>query len=131
MNRSFFYALDSGILLVASSFPLDAASPPFGAGKKSGAPHDRLLWRTSKRLWAAREGTAKLVRQAGKSDELYDLAADIGETRDLAAAKIETAKRLGNAVDTWNKELVPPAFAGSGSRKQAKAQGKQRQSVKS
>jgi len=99
---------------------------PFLTGEKSGAPHDRLFWRTSNGQWAARGGNAKLVRQSGKSDEIYDLSTDISETNDLAAAESDTSKQLASAVDAWNKELVPPAFPGLGARQQGKAKAKQR-----
>jgi len=103
---------------------------PFLSGEKSGAPHDRLFWRTSKGLWAVREGSFKLVRQTGKRDELYDLATDIGEANDLAAAKPETTKRLGDAVDAWNQELLPPAFPGLEARIRASSQGKPKKPVR-
>jgi arylsulfatase A-like enzyme len=99
---------------------------PFLTGERSGAPHDRLFWRTSNGQWAARGGNAKLVRQSGKSDEIYDLFTDISETNDLAAAESDTSKQLATAVDDWNKELVPPAFPGLGARQQGKAKAKQR-----
>ena len=97
---------------------------PFLRGEKAGPPHDQLFWRSSTGLWAARQGAAKLVRKTGRSDELYDLAADLAETKDLAGAKPEAAKQLGAAVDTWDKELVPPAFPGAGGRNQGKVQPK-------
>jgi arylsulfatase A-like enzyme len=99
---------------------------PFLAGEKSGTPHDRLFWRTGNRQWAVRQGNAKLVRQSGMSDELYDLSADISETSDLAAAKSDACKQLASALDAWNKELVPPAFPGLGARQQGKAKAKQK-----
>lgn len=100
---------------------------PFLAGEKSGPPHDRLFWRASNGRWATREGSFKLVRQKGKSDELYDLAADIGETNDLAAAKSDVVKRLGSALDAWDKELIPPAFAGVSGGRPNKSPRKQKQ----
>ena len=63
-----------------------------------------------------REGDWKLVRGAGPADELYDLAADIGETRDLAANRPEVKARLAAALDAWNRELVEPVFPGAGNR---------------
>ena len=94
---------------------------PFLSGAKLGAPHDRLFWRTSIGLWAVRDGSTKLVRQTGRSDELYDLAGDIGETNELAAAQPEATKRLARALGAWGRELVPPAFPGAGARQQSKA----------
>lgn len=100
---------------------------PFLRGEKPGAPHDRLFWRTSTGLWATRQGTAKLVRQTGQSDELYDLATDLGETNDLAETKLDVATQLGASVDAWNKELVSPAFPGLAARNQGKAKAKKKQ----
>ena len=101
---------------------------PFLSGEKAGAPHDRLFWRTSNAQWAAREGTVKLVRRSGTSDELYDLSSDIGESDDVAAGKPNVVKQLGSAVDAWNQELVSPAFPGLGARKQGKAKAKRKTS---
>jgi arylsulfatase A-like enzyme len=107
----------TALALAGAPMPTDRISDsvnilPFLTGENSGSPHDRLFWRTSRKLWAVREGTTKLVRQTGKSDELFDLATDIGETNDLAAAKSEVTKRLGKEVDEWNKELIEPVFPG-------------------
>ncbi|MDP3070365.1 MAG: sulfatase-like hydrolase/transferase [Opitutaceae bacterium] len=85
---------------------------PYLTGEKTGAPHDQLFWRTTRKLWAARLGDSKLVRQAGKSDELYNLQSDIGEKTDLRAAQSQEAARLAATLEAWDKELVPPAFAG-------------------
>ena len=84
---------------------------PHLTGEKAGAPHERLFWRSGG-LLAVREGTWKLVRAAGKPDELYDLAADVAETKDLAAAQPAVAARLAQALTAWNGELIEPAFAG-------------------
>jgi arylsulfatase A-like enzyme len=86
---------------------------PYLTGEKTGAPHDRLFWRSGA-LLAVREGRWKLVRGAGAGDELYDLAADVGETKDLGAAQPAVKARLAAALDAWNGELVEPAFPGLG-----------------
>lgn len=91
---------------------------PFLKGEQTAAPHDRLFWRSDAKL-AVREGAWKLVRNGDRPDELYDLAGDLAETRNVAAAQPEVVKRLAGALDAWNKELVPPAFAGAGGRKAA------------
>ena len=62
---------------------------------------------------AIREGRWKLVRIKDKPAELYDLATDIGESRDLAAREPQIARRLSIAIDAWDKELIPPLFLGS------------------
>lgn len=87
---------------------------PFLTGAKRGAPHERLFWRCGvDQQWAMREGDWKLVRFKGQPDELYDLAADIGEAQNLAAAKPEVAHRLAARLEAWNQELMAPAFLGS------------------
>jgi hypothetical protein len=87
---------------------------PFLSSEVKGAPHERLFWRLGgDRRWAVRDGDWKLVRSEDKPDEPYNLAADIGKNTDLVGTKPEVAKRLGAALDGWNKELVIPAFPGS------------------
>jgi arylsulfatase A-like enzyme len=88
---------------------------PYLTGANPGVPHERLYWRNAA-LRAVREGNWKLVRGASPADELYDLAADIGETKDLATAQPAVARRLAAALDAWNKELIDPVFPGAGGR---------------
>jgi arylsulfatase A-like enzyme len=97
---------------------------PYLRGEKSGAPHERLFWRSGG-LRAVREGNWKLVRTGDAAPELYDLAADVAESRDLAAAQPAVAARLAAALAAWDKELVPPAFAGLQAR-----QGKNKKAAK-
>ncbi len=64
---------------------------------------------------SVREGMLKLVRIAGgKTDELYDLATDIGEQRDLASSRPGDTARLAAALQAWDREMVLPAFPGAG-----------------
>ncbi|MCX7043868.1 MAG: sulfatase-like hydrolase/transferase [Candidatus Sumerlaeota bacterium] len=93
---------------------------PFLSGENSAAPHERLFWRSGKK-WAVREGDGapKLVRLGDKPDALFDLAADAGEANDLAATRPDDVKRLGAALDAWDKELILPAFPGLGARRAA------------
>jgi arylsulfatase A-like enzyme len=84
---------------------------PYLEGQASGAPHERLFWRTGGGVsFAVREGRYKLVRPAQGWPELYDLDADVGETRDLAASKPEVRERLLAVYQRWNQELMPPRF---------------------
>jgi arylsulfatase A-like enzyme len=87
---------------------------PYLADEVTGAPHHRLFWRTGgDQQWALREGNWKLVRLPNKPDELYDLAQDIGEARNLAPEKPEVVRQLAAALEAWNKELIAPVFLGS------------------
>lgn len=101
---------------------------PYLTGENSGAPHERLFWRNGEQR-AVREGNLKLVRQAGKPEELYDLSRDVAEATDLAASRPQDAARLGAALEAWDKELIAPVFAGLGANRPgaAKKGGKKKQ----
>lgn len=87
---------------------------PHLTGERKAPPHERLFWRTAGgRTRAIREGTWKLVRLQQQPAELYDLAADIGETKDLSAEKPGIAGRLEAALEAWDRELIDPVFLGS------------------
>jgi hypothetical protein len=60
-----------------------------------------------------RHGDLKLVVSRGGSGapELYDLAADIGESKDLAASQPERVNQLQSLWDAWNAEQAPPRAA--------------------
>ena len=87
---------------------------PFLSAEKTGAPHDALYWRFGQQM-AIRMGNYKLVRydrnvdtQTGKAGQgvtdvkLYNLANDIGETKDLAAVMPDKVKELQSKWDVWN-----------------------------
>ncbi len=96
---------------------------PFLTGEATGAPHDALYWRLGG-MMAIRKGDWKLVKTgegplrdtdpAVLSDlsaaELYNLAEDIAETKNLAATHPEKVKELAEAWWRWNKELVRPRW---------------------
>lgn len=95
---------------------------PFLTGEKTGAPHDALYWRFGEQM-AVRVGDYKLVRYDSNADthtgarnqpvtaaRLYNLAADIGETRDLAAAMPDKVKELQATWDAWNRANVAPLW---------------------
>ena len=55
-----------------------------------------------------REGRWKLLCEYdGSRAELYDLDADPGETKDLAAENKALVKRLTEAVVIWHESLPP------------------------
>jgi arylsulfatase A-like enzyme len=93
---------------------------PFLNGEKSGPPHDRLFWRSGQQQ-AVIQGSEKLVRQGKQSPELFDLASDTPESKNLASDKTADAERLAAELDAWDKELVAPAFPGLAGRKGANA----------
>lgn len=85
---------------------------PFLSGEKPAAPHDLLFWRTGGPGGnnAVRRGSMKLVRLGKAEPELYDLAADIGESKNLAADKPEVVKELVSAIADWEKGTIAPIF---------------------
>ena len=97
---------------------------PFLTGKMSGRPHEALYWRLGENM-AIRKGDWKLVKTSERplqdvdpaifndlsGAELYNLADDIGEKKNLAAAHPEKVKELAAAWQRWNKELAKPLWA--------------------
>jgi arylsulfatase A-like enzyme len=83
---------------------------PFLTGKDPAAPHTTLFWRFGQRA-AVRAGEWKLVLDAGTS-ELYRIADDPGEARDLAAEQPEKVKELRAAYEEWSKGTVPAKWGG-------------------
>lgn len=63
-----------------------------------------LFWKNGE-SWAVRDGNLKLVggnsEQKDSGPALFDLAADIGESKDLSAARPEEVKRLKKLYDDW------------------------------
>ena len=97
---------------------------PFLTGVKTGMPHDALYWRFGKQM-AIRVGDWKLVRYDLNADtrtgvrnqgvtpaKLYNLASDIGETNDLAAAMPGKIKDLQATWNKWDKSNIKPLWGG-------------------
>ena len=97
---------------------------PFLTGAKKGSPHDALYWRFGQQM-AIRLGDYKLVRYDSNADtltgarnqpvtaaKLYNLAVDIGETKDLAAVMPDKVKELQSRWDAWNVANVKPLWGG-------------------
>jgi arylsulfatase A-like enzyme len=83
---------------------------PYLQNKVTTAPHETLYWRFGQQM-AIRHGNYKLVKAVGNDKpELYDLAADIGESKDLSSAKPEVYKDLTARYDAWSKTLAEPRW---------------------
>ncbi|MGH7944224.1 MAG: hypothetical protein ACREF9_04350 [Opitutaceae bacterium] len=82
---------------------------PYLTGKNSARPHQTLYWRRGPQ-WAVRHGDLKLVVSAGGSGEpeLYDLATDIGESKNLARAQPAKVKELQALWNKWSAEQAEP-----------------------
>jgi arylsulfatase A-like enzyme len=97
---------------------------PFLTGKARGTPHDALYWRFGG-MMAVRRGDWKLVKTRegplvdvdpsvlrDLSDAgLYNLAEDIGETRNRAAERPDKVKELGELWQQWSRQLSKPSWA--------------------
>jgi arylsulfatase A-like enzyme len=94
---------------VDSSWKLDGVDLlPYLTGANAARPHPTLYWRYGPQ-WAIRHGDMKLVVSKGGSGqpELYNLAADIGESKDLASAQPAKVKELQALWDKWSAEQAP------------------------
>lgn len=82
---------------------------PFLQGKVAAPPHASLTWRWGAQA-AIREGDWKLLR-GGNREYLYNLATDLEETNNLAAAHPAVATRLRGQLRQWTAGLTPPGLA--------------------
>ena len=59
-----------------------------------------------------RSGRSKLHddREAGRPPALYDLAADVGETHDLAGERSDRVRSMPAALDEWEAAMVAPRW---------------------
>jgi arylsulfatase A-like enzyme len=86
---------------------------PYLRGDQAGPPHEALFWRFGPK-WAVRKGDWKLVKNGDGGPKLFDLAADLGEKKDLAAEKPEAVKELQAAYDKWDAQLAKPLWGPRG-----------------
>ena len=93
--------------------PLDGVNLiPYLTNKKDGRPHEVLYWKSGS-TWAVREGDLKLVSEKGIAQpELYDLATDRSETKNLADKRPDDMKRLRKLYDAWKATHKPTPWGG-------------------
>lgn len=77
-------------------------------GKNAPAPHETLYWRFGAQ-WAIRKGDWKLTT-ANEGTQLFNLAKDISESKDLSAEQPAKRKELQQDWDKWNATLAAPAW---------------------
>src|SRR5262245_33746861 len=107
---------------VASSWKLDGVDLlPYLSGANSGRPHETMYWRYGPQ-WAVRHGDYKLVVGQGGSGkpELYNLAADMSESKDLAGSQPDKTRQLQALYDAWNAEQSAPSAPDGPAGKKAK-----------
>ncbi|MBL7077451.1 MAG: sulfatase-like hydrolase/transferase [Kiritimatiellae bacterium] len=90
------------------TLPLDGISLlPFATGEKKSPANRYLYWRFN-RGWAIRDAKWKLIGDRGrKQPQLFRIADDISEAKDLYTQKPRVAKRLQKAYDEWDASLMP------------------------
>lgn len=106
--------------------PLDGVNLiPYLTGENKAKPHDKLFWRFGQQ-WAVRQDDWKLVVARGGSmkPELYNLAEDISESKNLAAEKPEILAKLQATYDAWNAEQAPASVPSETATKKAAAKKK-------
>jgi arylsulfatase A-like enzyme len=97
---------------------------PHLKGEATAPPHQSLYWRFGEQM-AIRHGNYKLVKGVGVDQpQLFDLAADIGEKKDLSAEKPEIYKDLTSRYEAWNKTLEAPRWVPANAAKKAAKQAK-------
>ncbi len=104
----FALALSAAGVTPPADLTLDGRDPTAALAGQGPSPHDALFftWRGEA---AVRKGRFKLHRPANSETwALYDLVADPGETRDLAADRSEVVSGLARAFDRWAAEVNPP-----------------------
>jgi len=100
---------------VPAEWELDGSSlmPLFSASKNQ-FPKRTLYWRRrgSKGPIALREENWKLLLRntSDQKPELYNLATDIGESRNVAPENPKVLKRLQSKLDVWESQLVTPLW---------------------
>lgn len=73
------------------------------------SPHNEIFWRMSGGKVALRLGNWKIVRpKRGESMELYHLAGDTGETRNLVSQQPEKMRQLVNRLYALESEMPEP-----------------------
>lgn len=96
---------------VEASWKLDGVDlTPYMTGANKARPHETMYWRYGPQ-WGVRHGDYKLVVSKGGSGkpELFNLAKDFAESKDLAAAQPEKAKQLLALYEAWSAEQAEPS----------------------
>jgi arylsulfatase A-like enzyme len=91
---------------------------PHLKGEKADAPHESLAWRFGPQK-AIRRGKWKLVdfrdfeAKTQSGWQLFDLEADISESKNLATKHPELVAELSKAWDDWNAKNIAPLWPGT------------------
>jgi len=83
---------------------------PYLLGKNKERPHEMLYWRINE-MWAVRHGDWKIFKDRGTGPpQLFDLAGDPGERRDVAADRRDKYEELQTLYRDWAETVERPRF---------------------
>ena len=100
-------AVDAGVKDL-SEYKLDGVNLlPYLEGKKQGAPHEYLFWRSGPNA-AVRKGPWKLLMCGGDLVRLYNVDVEPAESKNLASEQPGLVKEMKRAFDRWSKDKVEP-----------------------
>lgn len=103
-------AAAGGAKLGDTSRPIDGIDLiPYITGDAQGTPHESLFWRFGTQR-AIRQGDYKLRQQGNEPPQLFNLASDIGETKNIAREHPELVKKLEATYAEWNSQLAEPLW---------------------
>jgi arylsulfatase A-like enzyme len=83
---------------------------PLLRGEGRGPSPDRALFWRNGASWAMRRGPWKLIAYDGEAPFLFDLAADVGEGRNLAPSEPARVAELTRLYQEWNAHNVAPRW---------------------
>ncbi len=90
---------------------------PYLKGESQDPPHETLFWRfrfppaqPALHRWAIRQGDWKLVKNGREPLSLYNLANDIGETKNLGTKHPERVEALRAAWEKWDASNKEPLW---------------------
>ncbi len=84
---------------------------PYLTGERKNPPHEFLFWRYGEQ-WAVRSGDWKLTHfNKETGTQLFNVAKDMGENKNLAETNPDMLKKLQDAWNNWNAQLVKPTWA--------------------
>jgi arylsulfatase A-like enzyme len=85
---------------------------PYLTGEAKQPPHDFLFWRYGDQ-WAVRGGDWKLTHYSQETGaQLFNLADDVGENKNLAGTNPNVVKKLQDAWNSWNSQLIKASWKG-------------------
>ncbi len=82
---------------------------PYVLGEQIQRPHKTLYWKKENR-GAIRDGDCKLLRYPDRPAELYDIANDISEQKNLSQQHPERVKQLYKKLFQWETSLARPKW---------------------